>query len=289
MVEAAEVKEAVRRSLEDGGFEVFDETAWRLVGASAIYTSGLDTIFELVATALSGTTSVLRGISPLELAEKIAKLPLSLQRHFGLRSKQGDQVKSSPRHRAGSPSPGRTRPQKTIAQITPYSANFQESDGVSACLGVALNSEVAPPAMSPRGFNTPTWSAPNTSHGRKQFGGKYDDHMVDNGTAETFPHAAGRKHFEDHTTTMNANDIGTAPITVRKSYGRKYIHVPDHVKADLETTVEPPPPPAPSLKPAPKPVEAASSSHDRAWSTFADSLSQGTNRAAGVSSQTRLH
>jgi hypothetical protein len=276
MVEAAEVKEAVRRTLEDGGFEVYDETAWRLIGASAIYTSGLDTIFELVATAQSGTTSVLRGINPLELAEKIATLPLSLQRHFGLRSHQGDGVKSSPRNRAGSPSPGRHRPQKS--HITPYSANFQESDGVSACLGVALSTEEAAPVRSPKGLNTPTWSAPNTSHGRKQFDGKFDSKMVNHGTSNTVGCGTGRKHFGDNT-TMNSSEIGTAP-TVYKVLGRKHIDVPDHVKAELETPVEPPPPPAPQPS-----KEAPPSSHDRAWSTFADSLSQGPNRRAALDGQ----
>merc|ERR1712216_555057 len=164
------------------------------------------------------------------ISEKIANLPLSLQRHFGLRSQQGDYVKSSPRHRAGSPSPGRQRPQKS--HINPYSATFQESDGVSACLGVALSNDVAPAASSPRGLNTPTWSAPNTSHGRKQFDGKFDSQMVDNGTSATTHSKAGRKHFGDNT-TMNSNEVGTAP-TVYKNLGRKYISVPDHVKAELE-------------------------------------------------------
>jgi hypothetical protein len=95
--------------------------------------------------------------------------------------------------------------------------------------------------------------------------------MVDNGTSDTSHSKAGRKHFGDNTTSMSSSEIGTAP-TVFKNLGRKYIEVPDHVKAELEEAAGPPPPPLPP------PVEPEPSSHDRAWSSFADSLSQVNNR-----------
>lgn len=264
-VAAAGVKDQARVFLEDAGFEVWDETLWRLAVVSINGST-----YEMFAQTPSGATHSCEGNTSDRLAERLANMPMSVQRHFGVRKSDVERRARSPtREMHGLASPKHSSVFKHELKETegdlPYHASFQGSDGVHACLGTKGSADYP---EEPKGFNMPSWSAPNESQGRKMYDHKFNDNMVGHGVSDTKDMRGGRKHFE-HSSALSSSEIGTAP-TSEKPAGRRYIGVADHVKADLEANLKP----LPGVR-NPSPARASNAGRDAAWSQFADSLSAG--------------